>query len=45
MKITTENFESFLSGSWDWNNEEEKHVGIWLHSDHMDVIDGKIKKR
>ncbi len=42
MRITTENFDSFISGSWDYDKERDCHTGIWIHSDNMDVSGGRI---
>jgi hypothetical protein len=42
VKITTENFEAFIDGFWDYDREKECHTGIWIHSDMMDVTGGRI---
>lgn len=44
MRISLDNFEDFISGSWDWDKEKETHTGIWIHPDSMDVSGGKITK-
>ena len=45
MKITTENFEYFIDGSWDYDKEKEIHTGIWIHPDKMDVSGGRITEK
>lgn len=42
MKITTDNFPAFISGSWDWEEGTETHTGIWIRSETMDVSGGRI---
>lgn len=44
MKVTTENFEDFIRGSFDYDKEKKKHTGIYIRSEHMDVGGGRIKK-
>lgn len=44
MQITTENFEQFIIGSWDYDKERGCHTGIWLRSDNMDITGGRITK-
>lgn len=44
MQITTDNFENFINGSWDYDKEKECHTGIWIRSNNMDVGGGRIAK-
>lgn len=45
MKITTENFQSFIDGSYDWDETNECHSGLWIKPSHMDVSGGRITKK
>lgn len=42
MKITVDNFEEFISGSWNYDPESESSNGLWLRQDDMDIGGGKI---
>lgn len=42
MKITLENFEDFISGSFDYDRETEAHTGLRLYNENADIGGGRI---
>lgn len=44
VKINISNFESFISGTWDYNVETDENSGLWLHQEKMDIGGGTISK-
>ena len=42
MKITIDNFESFIDGSWDYCKETEKHTGIHIREINGDIGGGRV---
>jgi|LSQX01.1.fsa_nt_gb hypothetical protein len=42
MQITVENFDDFVSGSYDYNPITKEDEGLWLRQEKMDIGGGRI---